>query len=89
MTRWYVYLVRCSDNSLYCGSTIDLERRVQEHNEGVGSRYTRSRRPVNLVWSSWAPSKSHAYSEEYRIKRMKKAAKEALVAERIEGVRIA
>jgi putative endonuclease len=79
MALWYVYLLRCSDGSLYCGTTTDLERRVQEHNEGIGSRYTRSRRPVRLVWSSLALSKSDAYSEEYRIKRLNKEAKEVIV----------
>jgi predicted GIY-YIG superfamily endonuclease len=79
MASWYVYLLRCSDRSLYCGTATDLERRVQEHNEGTGSRYTRSRRPVRLVWSSQALSKSEAYREEYRIKRLNKEAKEMMV----------
>ena len=79
MTRWFVYLLRCSDDSLYCGITTDLERRVQEHNEARGSRYTRSRLPVQLVWSSPSLSKSEAYKEEYRIKRLGKDAKENLV----------
>ena len=81
MAVWYVYLLRCSDNSLYCGVTTDLERRVHEHTEGIGCRYTRSRRPVRIVWSSETSGKSEAYKEEYRIKRMGKIAKEALVAE--------
>ncbi len=81
MTPWYVYLVRCSDRSLYCGITRDLDRRVQEHNEGIGCRYTRPRRPVHLVWSSETSGKSEAYKEEYRIKRMSKTAKEKLVAD--------
>ena len=80
MTRWFVYLLRCSDESLYCGITKDLGRRVQEHNEGIGSRYTRSRLPVQLVWSSPPLSKSQAYKEEYRIKRLTKKAKETLLA---------
>ena len=70
MKSWRVYLLRCSDDSLYCGATTDLERRVQEHNQGVGSRYTKSRLPVQLVWSSLELSKSVAFREEYRIKRM-------------------
>ena len=81
MTSWCVYLIRCSDGSLYCGITTDLRRRVQEHNEGIGSRYTRSRLPVLLVWSSKTFGKSEAYKEEYRIKRMSKAAKEKLVTD--------
>ncbi|MCX5873087.1 MAG: GIY-YIG nuclease family protein [Deltaproteobacteria bacterium] len=80
MTSWKVYLLRCSDGSLYCGTTTDIERRVQQHNQGVGSRYTRSRLPVRLVWSSRELSKSEAFKEEYRIKRISKDMKEQLVA---------
>ena len=81
MKSWQVYLLRCSDNSLYCGTTTDLERRVQEHNQGVGSRYTKSRLPVRMVWSSLELSKSVAFREEYRIKRMSKVLKERMVGE--------
>jgi len=81
MTSWQVYLLRCSDNSLYCGTTTDLERRVQEHNQGVGSRYTKSRLPVRMVWSSDKLNKSEAFREEYRIKRMSKVLKERMVGE--------
>lgn len=80
MVSWKVYLLRCSDDSLYCGVTTEMDRRFQEHNQGVGSRYTRSRLPVRLVWSSGELSKSEAFSEEYRIKRMSKVMKEKLVA---------
>ncbi len=79
MTRWFVYLLRCSDYSPYCGTTKDLDRRVQEHNEGIGSRYTRSRLPIQLAWSSPPLSKSAAYKQEYRIKRLSKDSKETLV----------
>lgn len=79
MDDWHVYLLRCSDGSLYCGVTTDLERRVREHNDGTGCRYTRSRRPIRLVWSAVRLTKSEAYKEEYRIKRLSKAAKEELV----------
>ena len=81
MKSWQVYLLRCSDNSLYCGTTIDLERRVQEHNQGVGSRYTKSRLPVRMVWSSEKLSKSEAFREEFRIKRLSKVLKERMVGE--------
>ena len=81
MKSWQVYLLRCSDNSLYCGTTIDLERRVQEHNQGVGSRYTKSRLPVRMVWSSDKLNKSEAFREEYRIKRLSKVLKERMVGE--------
>ena len=88
MTTWQVYLLRCSDLSLYCGTTTDLERRVQEHNQGVGSRYTKSRPPVRLVWSSRKLSKSAAFSEEYRIKRLSKVLKERMVNEGLQETEI-
>ncbi|MGO9739124.1 MAG: GIY-YIG nuclease family protein [Desulfomonilaceae bacterium] len=79
MTPWQVYLLRCSDDSLYCGATTDIERRLLEHNRGAGARYTRSRLPVRLVWSSDELTKSAAFREEYRIKRLSKLIKEELV----------
>jgi len=76
---WRVYLLRCSDNSLYCGVTTDIERRLSEHKRGVGSRYTRTRLPVRLVWSSCELTKSEAFKEEYRIKRLSKTMKEGII----------
>jgi putative endonuclease len=76
---WRVYLLRCSDNSLYCGVTTDVERRLNEHNQGVGSRYTRTRLPVSLVWQSRELTKSKAFKEEYRIKRLSKTMKEGII----------
>jgi putative endonuclease len=77
---WFVYFLRCSDNSLYCGITTDLDRRLEAHSAGTGARYTRSRLPVQLVWFSEKPDKSEALQEEYRIKRLQKDEKELLVA---------
>ncbi|MGO9570890.1 MAG: GIY-YIG nuclease family protein [Desulfomonilaceae bacterium] len=77
---WFVYILRCSDNSLYCGITTDLDRRIGAHNSGAGARYTRSRIPVQLVWHVQAASKSGAFKEEFRIKRLQKDEKELLVA---------
>ncbi|HMK36475.1 MAG TPA: HU family DNA-binding protein [Desulfomonilaceae bacterium] len=77
---WFVYILRCSDNSLYCGTTTDLEGRLKAHNSRIGARYTRSRSPVKLVWHAQAPSKSDAFKEEFRIKRLHKAEKEILVS---------
>ena len=76
---WQVYSLRCSDGSLYCGTTTDVERRLCEHNLGVGSRYTRTRLPVRLVWSSGELTKSEAFKEEYRIKRLSKVMKEGII----------
>ena len=68
--NWIVYLVRCSDNSLYCGISNDIKSRVIEHNSGKGAKYTRSRRPVELVSISDEMTKSEALKLEYRIKRL-------------------
>ena len=79
---WWVYLVRCRDGSLYCGIAKSVEDRVRTHNEGKGSKYTRSRRPVNLVWRLGPLVRNYALSLEYRIKQMPKAKKELLTKRR-------
>ncbi len=66
--QWLVYLLRCSDESLYCGITNDLKNRLIAHNSGRGAKYTRSRRPVELVGASVAMTKSDALKLEYRVK---------------------
>jgi putative endonuclease len=68
--KWVVYLVRCSDKSLYCGISNDLKNRLIEHNSGEGAKYTRSRRPVVLVGVSFKLTKSEALKLEYRIKQL-------------------
>ncbi len=67
---WKVYLVRCSDNSLYCGIAKDVGKRVGAHNEGKGAKYTRSRRPVRLIAISSEMTKSKALKFEYYIKQL-------------------
>lgn len=80
--KWYVYLLSCRDGSLYCGITTDLDRRLQEHNKGVvGARYTRSRRPVTLAFSREFPDRSAAARFEFRIKKLDRAAKLALISD--------
>lgn len=74
----YVYIVRCSDGTLYTGWTNHLERRIQVHNEGRGAKYTRSRRPVELVYAERFATKTEALRRECAIKRMTRRAKEAL-----------
>ena len=78
---WYVYMVRCRDNSLYTGSTNDLSRRIQVHNSGKGAKYTKSRLPVTLVYREECPDKNTALKRECEIKRLTKAKKEQLAAE--------
>ena len=68
--NWLVYLIRCSDNSLYCGISNDLKSRLIQHNSGKGAKYTRSRRPVDLVGVSPEMTKSDALKLEYRIKQL-------------------
>lgn len=68
--NWVVYLVRCSDKSLYCGISNDVQRRLKEHNSGKGAKYTRSRRPVDLIDISPEMRKPEALKLEYRIKKL-------------------
>lgn len=79
---YYTYMVRCSDGSLYTGFTDDLEKRIKAHNGEIpgGAKYTRSRRPVELVWSLPFERKQDAQSMEFQVKRMKRDQKDALIA---------
>jgi putative endonuclease len=76
---WHVYMVRCADDSLYAGLTNDLAARVAKHNSGDGAKYTRSRRPVRLVWQEKQKTSSAARKREAEIKSWAKAEKEKLV----------
>ena len=76
----FVYLLRCRDGSLYAGAAVDLERRLAEHRAGRAARYTRSRLPVELAWSAEVASWSQALREERRIKALRRAEKERLIA---------
>ncbi|MFZ7121875.1 MAG: GIY-YIG nuclease family protein [Eubacteriaceae bacterium] len=76
---FYVYMLRCNDNSLYTGWTTDLDRRLKEHNKGTGAKYTRAKLPVKLVYHEQLNSKSDAIKREYQIKQLKKIQKEKLV----------
>jgi len=68
MKEWYVYIVRCSDGSLYCGVALDVEERVCKHNAAKGAKYTRSRLPVTLLGCSKPMEKGKALSLEHWIK---------------------
>ena len=68
--NWVVYLLRCSDNSLYCGVSNNITKRVIAHNSGAGAKYTRSRRPVVLVGISRDMTKGEALKLEYRIRQL-------------------
>ena len=77
---WYVYIVQCADRSLYTGITKDLDARLAQHNAGDGAKYTRTRRPVQLVYSEQAQGRGLAQQREIAIKRMQTAAKHQLIA---------
>ena len=77
----YTYILRCADGTLYTGWTNDLEHRVRAHNSGKGAKYTRSRRPVSLVyWESYS-TKEEAMGREYSIKHLTRSEKEQLIRE--------
>jgi putative endonuclease len=75
---WFVYLLECSDNSLYCGITNDLEKRIGVHNSGRGAKYTKTRLPVKLYWFEESRDRSSASKREYQIKRLSRDKKLAL-----------
>ena len=81
-SNWYVYLVRCRDNSLYTGIAKSPEKRVAEHNADnqLGAKYTRARRPVKLVHQEKLSSRSQAAKRESEIKRLSKQQKELLIS---------
>ena len=85
---WFVYILRCCDNSLYCGITNDLKRRLRAHSEGVGAKYTRSRLPFKLVYYELKLTKSEALKRELQIKDMKKSEKEDLIIKLSEDIEL-
>lgn len=79
MKQWVVYILECKDGTLYTGVTNDLERRIKQHNLGLGARYTRMRLPVVLKWFKEIGDKSQAFKEEYRIKQLSRNKKITLI----------
>lgn len=75
----FFYLARCCDGSLYAGTCVDLTDRETKHNEGTGAKYTRSRRPVTIVYHEECATLGEARSREAQVKRWRKAEKETLV----------
>ncbi len=78
---WFVYYLRCADNSLYAGITTDLTRRLTEHNtcNKTGAKYTRVRRPVKLAYAETQENRQSASKREYQLKKLSKVKKENLV----------
>ena len=79
--KWYVYILRCADNSLYTGITLDIDKRLSQHNGTTrnGAKYTQARRPVELVYHEISTSRSDASSREHAIKALSKSEKESLI----------
>jgi len=78
---WFVYILRCADNSLYTGVTTDVNKRLDQHNgiDKYGAKYTRSRQPVKLVYQESSISRAEACKREYTIKCLNKSQKENLI----------
>jgi len=77
---YFVYILKCSDNTLYTGITTDIERRVEEHNSSPkGAKYTKLRRPVSLVYSEESEDRSSASKREYAIKKLSRVKKLELI----------
>ena len=77
----YVYIVECKDRTYYTGYTTDIKRRVKEHNQGIGAKYTRGRTPVKLIYFEQKNTKSKAMKREYEIKQLTRKEKEGLIRE--------
>ena len=82
----YCYILECADGTYYTGWTTDPERRVKQHNKGIGARYTKTRRPVKLVYLEEQPDKVTAMRRELAIKKLKRVQKSKLVEENVPDV---
>ncbi|WP_243293860.1 GIY-YIG nuclease family protein [Geothrix mesophila] len=77
---WWVYLLQCGDGTLYCGIALDVAARLKQHQEGRGAKYTRGRGPLELAYCEVCASKAEALRREREVKRLRRGAKEALIA---------
>lgn len=80
MKKWFVYIVKCSDNTYYTGISTNVNKRIITHNKGKGAKYTKCRLPVILLYSKKLENKSQASKEEYRIKQLTKSEKILLIS---------
>lgn len=77
--RWFLYILKCGDGTLYTGVTLDLDRRVAQHNNGTASRYTRSRLPVRVIHQERCKDRSSALKKEYAMKQLSRTEKEEYI----------
>ena len=83
--KYFVYLVKCSDGTYYCGYTNDLDKRIREHNSGdYGAKYTKGRRPVKLIYNEKYEDRSSALKREVEIKNLKRSEKEKLFSVQVQ-----
>jgi putative endonuclease len=85
-SAWVLYVLQCRDSTLYTGVTTDLLRRVQQHNDGSASRYTRSRLPVKLVHQERCRGRSSALKKEYALKQLSRKEKERYIKRKINAL---
>ena len=77
--EWQLYILRCADGSLYTGITCDLARRIEQHNDGRGAKYTRGRGPVTLAYAETCADRCHASKREYAVKQLSAEQKRQLI----------
>ena len=80
--KWYLYILRCKDNTLYTGIAVDVEARLETHRSGKGAKYTRGRGPLELVYTEECGSHSEALKREIAVKRLTRQEKEELIAKK-------
>lgn len=80
--KWYLYILRCKDNTLYTGIAVDVEARLEIHRSGKGAKYTRGRGPLELVYTEECGSHSEALKREIAVKRLTRREKETLIAKK-------
>ncbi len=80
MKSWHLYILRCGDDTLYTGITTDIDRRLKQHHDGTGAKYTKNRAPFQLVYQESYPCRSSASKREYQIKSLSRAEKIALIS---------
>lgn len=84
---YFAYLARCNDHSLYAGSTDNLKKREERHNAGRGSRYTRARLPITIVYFETFPTRRAAMQRERQLKKYRKPAKEKLIQQNPQSIK--
>ena len=84
-SNWYLYILRCKDDTLYTGITTDVEKRLEAHRTGKGAKYTRGRSPLELVYRESCGSHSDALKREHQVKMLTREAKQNLIREGAKG----